>query len=308
MRTVLITGSEGLIGSRLKELLEEQGYNVTGIDLKAPTFEGGVQGDILDEAKMRELAQDCVGVVHLAAVSRVIDGQKDPERCKLVNEEGTRRVIEAVKAGKNKPWMIYASSREVYGDSDRLPVQEDFDLQPCNVYAHTKVAGEKLTNALSEQGHATCVLRFANVYGNIERDHRTRVIPAFTRAAAYGEPLNVEGSRNTFDFTHLEDTCDGVARVVNKLDKEGKSLPPIHFLTGVPTTLGQLAKLAVKYGVSGAEMFEAPARNFDVSCFYGTYDRAKTLLGWEPKRTLEPAIEEMIVMWKQAAQTQAGAQ
>lgn len=300
MRSIVITGSEGLIGHRLVQVLKQKGYQVSGIDLKDSTFAGGEVGDIRDAERMASLIQQADGVIHLAAVSRVIDGQRNPELCHDVNVNGTRKVIEAVANGSKNPWIIYASSREVYGDADVLPVCETHPIVPINVYGHSKLAAENMVNDFSNAGGATCILRFANVYGSTTRDHLTRVIPAFTRAAALGNELHIEGSENTFDFTNLEDTVDGIQRVVDLMDKEKKSLAPIHFLTGKPTTLGQLAAMAIKHGDRNARLVEAPPRNYDVGRFYGSYERAKTLLGWEPKHSLEDTVIRMIREWQTA--------
>jgi UDP-glucose 4-epimerase len=295
---IFITGSEGLIGHRLVQELGQQGYEIAGVDLKEPTFAGGEVGDIRDGAHMERLIEKADGVIHLAAVSRVIEGQRNPELCHDVNVNGTRRVLDAVAKGKNKPWVVYASSREVYGDAESLPVTEDHPIIPINVYGHSKVAAENMVHTLAAEDGITCILRFANVYGSITRDHRTRVIPAFTRAAAMGQELHVEGSDNTFDFTNLEDTIDGIQRVVNLLQTEQQGLPPIHFLTGQPTTLGQLAHMAIKHGDKNARLLESPPRNYDVGRFYGSNARAKSLLGWDVKHELEPTLVRMIKEWQ----------
>ncbi|NBU69978.1 MAG: NAD-dependent epimerase/dehydratase family protein [Bacteroidetes bacterium] len=304
MRSVVITGSEGLIGHRLVEVLAQKGYQVSGVDLKNSTFSGGIEGDIRDAELMDRLIHNADGVIHLAAVSRVIDGQRNPELCHDVNVNGTRKVLDAVVKGSKKPWIIYASSREVYGDADSLPVSETHPIMPINVYGHSKVAAENMVNDFSKEGGVACILRFANVYGSTTRDHLTRVIPAFTRAAALGKVLHVEGSENTFDFTNLEDTVDGIQRVVDLIDQKKESLPPIHFLTGTPTTLGQLAAMAIKHGDTNARLLESPPRNYDVGRFYGSYERAKSLLGWEPKHSLEKTVIRMIKEWQAAEANQ----
>jgi nucleoside-diphosphate-sugar epimerase len=298
MKTVLLTGSEGLIGHRLRDLLAAAGYRVLGLDLRDATLTDGAKGNILDADLVGRLAAEADGVVHLAAVSRVIDGQKNPELCRLTNITGSERVINAARVSAKKPWLVYASSREVYGEPTVWPVTEDHKLDPINIYGHTKVAAEEMVNAFAAQGGVAGIVRLANVHGSTTHDHPTRVIPAFTRAAALGETLHVEGSDNTFDFTSLHDTCDGILRVVQKLDGTGQGLPPIHFLTGRPTTLGELAQLAVSFGRPGARIVESPPRSYDVSKFYGSYARAKQLLGWEPTRKLEDTLAQMVRDWQ----------
>nr|HQD83784.1 SDR family oxidoreductase [Quisquiliibacterium sp.] len=231
----------------------------------------------------------CVGVVHLAAVSRVIDGERDPARCWAVNVEGTRTVVEAAQSSPLRPWVIYASSREVYGQPSALPASEDCDRAPLNVYGRSKVAAEDLVTA---SGLAHAIVRFSNVYG-ATRDHADRVVPAFARQAALGLPLRVDGSGNTFDFTHLSDTVRGVMAVIARLQR-GETVPALHFVTGHATTLGGLAALAIALAGSTSEVREAPSRNFDVHAFQGDPARAALTLGWRAQVPLRDGLARLI--------------
>jgi UDP-glucose 4-epimerase len=243
------------------------------------TFVAGIgsRGDILDRAAVERAIDGCIGVVHLAAVSRVIDGERAPEVCWRTNVDGTRNVIEAALAELRRPWVIYASSREVYGQPGALPASEDAALAPVNIYGRSKVAAEDLT---AKADLVTAIVRFSNVYGWVG-DHADRVVPAFARQAAAGLPLRVDGSGHTFDFTHLDDTVRGVLAVVAQLEA-GATLPPLHFVTGTPTTLGHLASLAVELAGAGSPVVEGAPRSFDVSRFHGDPSRAAAVLGWRP--------------------------
>lgn len=295
MRKILITGSEGLIGNKVRRDLLSSGYDIIGIDLKESTLgDKGLQGDIRDKELLNNLAKECHGIIHLAAVSRVIDGQNNPELCKDVNIGGTLNVINSSQSSSNKPWIIYASSREVYGEPISLPVDEKHPLRPVNIYGRTKLTSEENINKFIEEGGQGVILRFSNVYGDVIYDHDNRVIPAFAFAAALGSELRIDGKENSFDFTHLDDTCDGVIRVIDKLEGSKESLPPIHFVSGEETSLIQLAELAISKGDSKASIVEAPPRDYDVSNFYGSYQRAKDLLEWEPKIFLEEGITRLI--------------
>lgn len=294
MRHILITGSEGLIGHAMVSRLLNKGFKVTGVDLKDPTFAGGIKGDILDAQLMQRMVQGVDGLLHLAAVSRVIDGEKNPELCVRTNKDATEQLLNLIVNTEKLPWFIYASSREVYGEPEVLPVTEDSELKPVNIYGHSKLSAEEATSRYP----SGFIVRFSNVYGSVHRDHATRVIPAFTRAAAEGRTLMVEGGENTFDFTHLDDTCDGVEKVIEKAEKNIK-LPPLHFVGGRATSLFELATLAIGYSDRQSETVEAPARNFDVSHFQGSYQRAQELLNWSPRITLEQGIQAMVKDWSE---------
>jgi nucleoside-diphosphate-sugar epimerase len=276
--TLLVTGSEGLIGTALCAALRAAGHTVRGLDLRATTPE-----DVRNPGDLSRAMHGCQMVVHLAAVSRVIDGERDPDGCWATNVVGTRNVLDAADGRR----VLFASSREVYGEQDRLPVHETDALKPMNVYGRAKVAAEEMVLA-----RAGAVVRLSNVYG-VAMDHADRVVPAFARAAAEGGTLRVDGRNHTFDFTHLADTVGGLLAMIGALEA-GRSLPPIHLVTGRATTLGQLAELAVSLSGSGATIREAAPRDYDVSQFVGDPSLAAELLDWTANTSIETGLQGLI--------------
>jgi nucleoside-diphosphate-sugar epimerase len=119
-------------------------------------------------------------------------------------------------------------------------------------------------------------------------------VPAFARAAALGTPLSVQGTDHTFDFTHLEDTVRGIARLVVRLERGEPPPPPIHLLTGQPTTLGELAALAVELAGTRAPIERDPPRTFDVSHFVGDPARAAAQLGWSSEITIRAGLRRLV--------------
>lgn len=283
---IVVTGSHGLIGSALATALDQAGYAVRGFDLRAL---GEERGDICNRADVERALDGCTGVVHLAAVSRVIDGERNPAACWETNVDGTRNILDTALAQTRPSWMIYASSREVYGRPSSIPVKEDAPRAPVNIYGRSKVTAEDLTSASALQ---TAIVRFSNVYG-WTGDHADRVVPAFARQAAEGRPLRVDGSAHTFDFTHITDTVRGVLAVVECLER-GEELPPLHFLTGKPTQLGQLAAMAVESAGSASTIHEAPPRSYDVDRFYGDTALTAKLLGWQAEVTIQDGLARLI--------------
>lgn len=293
--TILVTGHCGLIGKAVSRALGERGVVLRGLDLRGS---GPQQGDIRDPAVLRKAMAGCDGVIHLAAVSRVIDGERDPETCWAVNAEATRHLVDLAQEQATPPWLIYASSREVYGDCDDLPAREDTPLRPVNIYGRSKAAAEE---AVLASTLAAAIVRFSNVYGTTD-DHVDRVVPAFCRQAAAGQKLRIDGSENTFDFTHLSDTVRGLEALVDSLiGGNPEALTAIHFLTGQPTTLGQLAAKAVRIAGSDSRIVEAPSRNFDVGRFYGDPAKAERLLGWRAQISLDEGLARLIADFRALA-------
>jgi len=165
------------------------------------------------------------------------------------------------------------------------------------VYAESKVLGEGLVNRFRAQGLRTAVLRFSSVYGSAQ-DHVDRVVPAFCRAAIRGDSLRVDGLENVFDFTHVNDTVDGIIKVITKLSEGVLDLPPIHLTTGVGTRLLDLVFLIQKLLNKKVFYHQSPCRTYDVQRFYGNPSLAKNILGWEAKVTLSTGIKNLLEQYE----------
>lgn len=299
---ILVTGAAGLIGSAVAQRLRAEGVQVLPLDVRGAP--GAGCGDFLDRTGLEKLLAEADGVLHFAAVSRVVDGERDPERCWSVNAAGTGQLLELAGKSRRRPWVVYASSREVYGQQDTLPVQEDAPLKPKNIYARSKAEAERLMGAAREAGLRNAIVRFSNVYGTTQ-DHADRVVPAFARAAAAAQvggdaQVRVDGAACTFDFTHVDDVADGVMRVVHLLRDGEAKLPPIHFVCGRQTSLGELAQLAARIGGPSLRVVEAPARSFDVYRFAGDPARAAALLGWRATTALESGFARLAADFRAA--------
>jgi len=262
--------------------------DVVEFDLRSP--ESRDRADICDPEALARAIEGCTGVVHLAAVSRVVWGQRDPSACWSTNVEGTRAVVAA--ASSRHQWVLFASSREVYGAPTSLPATEDSPLAPVNIYGHSKVAAEKLVADAGRAGLPVAIVRLSNVYGRTT-DHADRVVPAFARAAANGTPLRVEGASDRFDFTHLDDVVRGLVCEVERLGL-GDAPPPLHFVSEQPTTLRELAELAVALAGTRASIVAGPERDYDVARFYGCGERARQHLGWSPRVALRDGLARLI--------------
>ncbi len=291
---ILVTGSESLVGGVLCRLLADCGYRVERLDLRAAHL--AERGDIRDEELVRQRIRGCSGVVNLAAVSRVAAGERDPELCWQTNVIGTEVVMRAAAAQPVRPWVLQASSCEVYGSVEGLPVREDAPMRPMNLLGRSKAAAERVTLAWRRSGIDTAVARLANVYGSVS-DHGDRVAPAFARAAAEGGVIRVCGREQSFDFTHVDDIAVGLLAMIESL-QEGEILPPIHLVTGVPTTLGQLAEIAA--GLScGSKIVEVGSNRLSNARFVGDPARSRELLGWWPHISVEAGMGRLVEAFRQ---------
>ncbi|MCC5991788.1 MAG: NAD-dependent epimerase/dehydratase family protein [Rhodobacteraceae bacterium] len=278
-----------MIGSALCSLLGAQGHDLRCFDLAA---RGLAHGDVRAPADLDAAVAGCDGVVHLAAVSRVVWAEADPLLCQMTNVTGTRNVVEAIRRAESRAWLILGSSREVYGQAQLLPVAETAPLRPMNHYARSKCAAEQIIAEAACNGLRAAILRFSTVYGS-SADHADRVVPAFCRAALSGAPLRLDGAETCLDITHVADVVAGIARVARALDA-GRSLPPLHFTTGQGTRLAELAGMIIALAQSGSTITHAPARAYDVARFVGDPARARNLVGWSPSVRLQDGLADLL--------------
>ena len=281
-----------MIGRVTMERLKLGRYRVLEVDHCLPPADAGCI-DITQLKSLKRPFEPCVGIIHLAAVSRVIWGERDPELCWATNVEATQSLLDIALAMPSKPWFIYASSREVYGQQQQFPVSESAPLLPMNCYARSKFTSEEHVETAGKKGLRHAIIRFSSVYGGVD-DHPDRVMPAFCRAAINQQSLRVEGAANTLDFTHVDDVARAIASAVNILSSGSNSLPTIHLTSGIGTTLKELAYLTCHLADSNSQHREVEPRNYDVHKFIGNPALAKQVLGWEPKITLHNGVARYI--------------
>lgn len=297
---ILITGAAGLIGTAARTHFESAGWKVSTLDIKSQDLDGrGVDfvGDIVEFDKLNNALNNVDGVLHLAAVSRVIDAELDKAECTRVNVHGTSRLLnEASLAGCK--WFIFGSSREVYGEPTTLPVKEEGGVAPINHYGHAKVEGERMVRKHCEQyGMAHSNLRFSNVYGH-PGDHQTRLVNAFLRRALKSEPLEIHGGGQVFDFTHLDDTVCAISKAAETLQQKRISLPPIHILPGTPVSIEDLARHVLEITGSESNVVYTEGRDYDVERFHGDPSRLRELLGHECHVDIRTGLERSAALFR----------
>jgi len=294
--SLLITGGGGLIGTHLRRQFERHGHRVETLDLKKHDLDGIPIDHVGDVAAINSMGLEkngYNGIIHLAAVSRVIDAELNKEECTRVNIGGTQEVLSFARKASVE-WFIFGSSREVYGEPSSLPVMELDGVAPMNHYGVVKVDGERLVKEFCNQhGLASCNLRFSNVYGH-PGDHRTRLINAFVFRALQSEPLEIHGGGQVFDFTHVIDTAEAVFKAACLLQLQGTSLPDMHILPGVPVAIEDLAALVLELTNSTSELIFTSGRDYDVKCFYGDAGRIKKVLNHECTISLESGLRKTI--------------
>lgn len=296
---IVVTGAAGFIGSHLVErLARERAGEIVAID----NFHRGrvenlascrdqivlVKGDVRDRRLLWHHMRRAEIVFHLAAESRVLAAARDPDYAFSTNVAGTYQVLSAAHEADVRR-VVFASSREVYGEPHALPVPESAPLLPKNAYGASKAAGEMWARAYAAAGLETAVLRLANVYG--PRD-QGRVVPACIEKALLDEPLTLYGGHQVLDLVWI-----GI--VVEALMKAAFGDPvgePLNIGSGTGTSISVLARRILDLTRSRSPIGIAPARGSEVVRFVADIGKARRVLGLVPPQ--DPLLElESVVQW-----------
>jgi UDP-glucose 4-epimerase len=233
-----------------------------------------VQGDVRDRDLLARLTEGTDVVYHLAAQSNVLGAISDPDYSFTTNVVGTYEVLRAARVSGVRR-VIFASSREVYGEPERTPVPETAPLRPKNAYGASKVAAEMYCHAFAEQGLDVGILRFSNVYGARDRD---RVIPLFIQNALAGRRLVVYGQDKTLDFVWIDRAIEALLRAGT-----APSLHPcpINIGSGVGVLLLDLAERVQSLVPQSGGIDVVTNRQAEVDCFVADVSCAKSVYGLE---------------------------
>jgi len=315
----LVTGGAGFIGSHVCERLLRQGHAVwawddlnafydpsikqrTIVSLeslgKAFTF---VRGDVTDASSLKALFQSVRfdQIVHLAARAGVRPSLAEPALYQRVNVEGTVNVLEAVRHSGVKKVTI-ASSSSVYGINAKVPFAEDDPIfKPISPYAASKLACEALGHVYHHvYGLDVVMLRFFTVYG--PRQRPDLAIHKFAQLISQGRPIPVFGDGSTArDYTFVDDTVDGVIAVTRK--QFGFEI--INLGESQTVKLSYLIELLEKALERKAIIDHQPDQPGDVPITCANIDKARRLLGYQPRVKVEEGIPRFVEWFQREAAT-----
>jgi len=264
---IFITGGNGLIGKKVVNLLEKEGYRIFSFDkfikYKNTKNISYLEGDILNEKKFNETLKNCKTdiLLHLAANLGVQKTEKNSYDCLNVNIEGTKNILKASVKQKVKK-IIFASSSEVYGNGDNKPIKENAELMPKSSYGVSKVAGEYYVKAFFEKHKLKYnIIRFFNVYGPYQRDDF--VISKFKKNINENKEIKIFGTGNQIrSFCHIDDAAKAVSLVIGKGRKN-----QIYNIgnDNEPTKIINLAKKMIKISNKKIKIVKVPFNKSDRS-------------------------------------------
>jgi UDP-glucuronate 4-epimerase len=309
VRHALVTGAAGFIGSHLVDTLLADGWRVTGVDNFDPFYAAEIKErniaahlihpayrlvnlDVRDfDGMNRALAGDYDVIAHLAARVGVRPSVDDPIGYQDVNVAGTQNLLELARAWRVAQF-VFASSSSVYGINPNVPWREDDHvLRPISPYASTKVSGELLGHVYSHlYGIRFIALRFFTVYG--PRQRPDLAIHRFARLIAERRPIRVFGDGTSRrDYTYVDDIVSGVRRA---LDYCGSRYEIINLGNSRTVTLQEMISGLEQALQMTAYIERQPEQPGDVPQTWASVDKARRLLGYEPKTSYADGVARFI--------------
>jgi UDP-glucose 4-epimerase len=317
-KRVLITGGLGFIGSNMARRLVEMGADVTLVDSLIPEYGGNLfnihglenrvrinVADVRDRHSMGYLIQGQDYLFNLAGQTSHVDSMEDPYTDLEINCLAQLSILEACRKYNPAIKVVFASTRQVYGKPDHLPVNENHLLRPVDVNGINKMAGEWYHILYNNVYgiHATA-LRLTNTYGPRMRvrDARQTFLGVWIRLLVQEQPFEVWEGQQLRDFTFVDDAVDAMLRAATSERANGR----VFNLGGErAVNLRELADLLIKANAGGryeVRSFPENRRRIDIGDYYADYSSLADTLGWQPRVHLQEGLELTIRFFRQHLQ------
>jgi dTDP-glucose 4,6-dehydratase/UDP-glucose 4-epimerase len=308
---VLITGGAGFIGSSLARRLVHAGAKVTIADSLIPSYGGNLFNiedivdrvhlnvtDVRDPHAMAYLVQRQDFLFNLAGQTSHLDSMTDPRTDLEINSAAQLSILEACRHHNPSVRIVFASTRQLYGKPEYLPVDEKHPIQPVDVNGINKLAGEWYHLLYSNVYSIHCVaLRLTNTYGPGMRvkDARQTFLGIWLRNLLAGEPIKVFGDGLQLrDFNYVDDVVDALLLTA----AESKARGQVYNLGSREViNLRDLAALLVRlHGTGVVEIVPFPPERkaIDIGDYYSDFSKIEAQLNWAPRISLEDGLRRTL--------------
>lgn len=314
-KKVLISGGLGFIGSNLAARLLELGADLTLVDSLLPNYGGNVVNiepirervkvnisDVRNAYAMQHLLRGQDYFFNLAGQTSHLDSMTDPMFDLEINCRAQLAMLEACRETNPEIKIVFASTRQIYGRPNKLPVDESHPLEPVDVNGINKMAGEKYHLLYSNvHGMQASVLRLTNTIGPRMRikDARQTFLGVWIRQVLQGQPIDVWGGKQLRDFTDVDDAVDAFILAAANPKTAGE----VYNLGGSEVIdLASLAKLLIEVNGSGefkVREFPADRERIDIGDYYGDFSKISSQLKWSPKRSLRDTLARTVEFYRQ---------
>ncbi len=314
-RNVLITGGLGFVGSNLARRLVGLDANVTLVDSLIPEYGGNlfnIDGladrvrvnisDVRDEHSMHYLVQGQDYLFNLAGQTSHLDSMNDPYTDLEINCRAQLSILEACRKYNPDVKIVFASTRQIYGKPDYLPVDEKHLLRPADVNGINKMAGEWYHILYNNvYGIRACALRLTNTYGPRMRikDVRQTFLGIWIRLIMEHKPFEVWEGGQLRDFTYVEDAIDAFLMAAASEAANGQTL---NLGGDGVISLNDLAALLVEVNGGGEYVlrsFPPERKRIDIGDYHSDFSRIRALLGWEPHIPLRQGLTRTLEFYRE---------
>jgi UDP-glucose 4-epimerase len=314
-KNVLITGGLGFIGSQLAARLVSLGAHVTLVDSLIPEYGGNLANveaikdkvqiniaDVRDEHSMDYLVRERDFLFNLAGQTSHADSMTNPYTDLDINCRAQLSILEACRKHNQKIKLVFASTRQIYGKPDYLPVDEQHLLHPTDVNGINKMAGEWYHILYNNvYGIRAVSLRLTNTYGPCMRvkDARQTFLGIWIKRLIEGQPIDVFGDgKQLRDFNYVDDVVD--AMLFSAADEAANG--QIYNLgSDEVVSLADLAQMMVEVNGSGEFRivpFPPERKAIDIGDYYANYYKVKHALGWQPHIKLREGIRRSLEYYR----------
>lgn len=302
MKRALITGSEGFVGRYLRHELEENGYEVIGLDIQAG--EKTVQADLLNAEQMRSVVAECQPniLIHLAGQADVARSWQIPQKTVEINLIGAINLMEAVRSYNPAVRMVLVGSSDQYGNLGAAgkSVGEEIAMCPGTPYAVSKLAQEEMARVYARAyGLNVCMTRSFNHGGAGQREGF--LISDFSAGIArvekgIQEKLRVGNLTVRRDFTHVKD----VVRAYRLLAEQGHSGESYNVGAGVTYSAQEILDKLCGLAVCEIAVEQDPAkmRPSDTPVICCDHSKLTAHTGWEPKLGVDEMLKDSLEYWR----------